>query len=1324
MPTPTGSSTAVYSSIFTGDVDVDALIYGTQWASTIISYSFPTYSSVWSTDSTYGYGPASGNGEPWSPYYAPLSSSDQQAVVDILTSWSNASNLVFVQESDTSIEVGDLRFAYTDTADAQAWAYLPSTAAWAGDVWFNTLGTSYEYEWTLGSYEYMTAVHEIGHALGLKHSFETSDYNGQVLDPSLDSRSYTMMSYSAAPGNNDTYFNYEPTTPMILDVAAIQALYGADTTYNAGDSQYVFSQGVYYHQTIWDAGGTDTFVYDSSIDGTIDLTAGVDGGSTMGATIYVQNSSGTNLYSVSNIWIAYDVVIENATGGSGNDTIIGNAANNALTGGQGNDSLDGVAGNDTLIGGLGNDTYVIDTLSDSVTENADEGTDLIRINIATAGGSYSLGSHIENGTLTNVVAYTLTGNGLNNVLTGNAAANILDGGAGVDSLVGGAGNDSYLVDLTAAGAQQDTVSEAVGAGSDTVTLRGSSTNGVATIITLDANVETLDASGTGTSLLNLLGNGLNNTITGNSGNNVLNGGAGSDILIGGLGNDIYVLDSMYDSVTENADEGTDLIRVNIATAGGFYMLALGSHIENVTLTSTVAYNLIGNGLNNTLTGNIADNTLDGWAGNDVLIGGAGNDTYWVDLTAAGALEDSVSEGLDAGTDRLNLRGSSTNSVATIITLDANLETLYAGNTGTSLLNLLGNELNNTLTGNAADNVLDGGAGNDVLDGGTGNDTLIGGLGNDTYVIDSLGDTVTENADEGTDLIRISIATAGGSYTLGNHIENGTLTNTVAYNLTGNSLANVLTGNAANNILDGSAGIDSLAGGAGDDSYLVDLTAVGALQDTVSEAVGAGTDTITLRGSSTNGVATIITLDANVETLDASGTGTSLLNLLGNSGNNTLIGNAANNVLNGGAGSDTLLGGLGNDIYVIDNTSDIVTESAAEGTDLIRVSIAAAGGSYTLADNVENGTLTNTVAYTLTGNSLSNVLTGNAAANTLDGGAGIDGLAGGAGDDIYLVDLTAAGALQDSVSEGLNAGTDTLTLRGSSTNGVATIIALDANLETLDASATGTSLLNLLGNSGNNTLIGNAANNVLNGVAGADTLLGGLGNDIYVIDTLGDTVTENADEGTDLVRVNIAAAGGSYTLGSHIENGTLTNAVVYDLTGNSLENTLTGNAYVNILTGGDGDDLLIGNGGGDTLIGGAGNDWLDGGNGNDTLAGGLGNDILVGGTGSDIFLFDEIPNLATNKDTVSDFVSGTDFLQLDYNIFDAISFDTENILISDEFLSGMGVTEASDANQHILFNTSTGALYYDSDGSGGAVAIQFATLSGVTNLVASDICCLV
>jgi Ca2+-binding RTX toxin-like protein len=211
----------------------------------------------------------------------------------------------------------------------------------------------------------------------------------------------------------------------------------------------------------------------------------------------------------------------------GNDVINGNAGDDILLGMEGNDSINGGTGADIMVGGLGNDTYVVDNTNDSIIEYLNEGTDLVRVAIATANGSYTLSDYLENGTLTNTVAFNLTGNGLNNTLTGNAAANILtslggddilNGLGGADTLIGGVGNDTYLVDNVG-----DIVRELI-ADSGTDLVQSSVSYSLDTVNA--AGVENLTL--TGTVAINGTGNALANTITGNSGANVLNGGSGND----------------------------------------------------------------------------------------------------------------------------------------------------------------------------------------------------------------------------------------------------------------------------------------------------------------------------------------------------------------------------------------------------------------------------------------------------------------------------------------------------------------------------------------------------------------------------------------------------------------------------------------------------------------------------------------------------------------------------------------------------------------------------------------------------------------------------
>ena len=359
---------------------------------------------------------------------------------------------------------------------------------------------------------------------------------------------------------------------------------------------------------------------------------------------------------------------DSISGSAGGDYLVGYGGNDTLNGLAGADTLDGGAGADKLIGGLGNDIYSVDNAGDVVTETSTlvSEIDLVKVGISTVGGSYTLTANVENGTLVNAVTFNLTGNGLNNVLTGNAAANILsgglgndtlDGGAGADTLIGGAGNDNYIV-----GEVDDTIVELDDEGTDFVKVTIVTAGGT---YVLSEHIE--NATLTNSVAFNLTGNDLNNVLIGNAaanalnggqGNDTLDGGAGVDTLIGGAGDDTYAVDNIGDLVEENADEGTDLVNVAIAAAGGTYVLTEGSYVENLTLINTVAFNLTGNSGANALTGNAAanvldggsgDDTLDGGAGNDTLIGGLGNDTYVVS-----AATDIITEQDGEGIDQVNI----------------------------------------------------------------------------------------------------------------------------------------------------------------------------------------------------------------------------------------------------------------------------------------------------------------------------------------------------------------------------------------------------------------------------------------------------------------------------------------------------------------------------------------------------------------------------------------------------------------------------------------------------------------------------------------------
>lgn len=257
--------------------------------------------------------------------FAPLTQEMKKVVIKILNEIKSFTNLTFERSTDDN-NVREITFGLADLTDSVgAHAYYPFVEhEEAGDVWLNSTYI-HDDNITKGKYGYHTIMHEIGHALGLKHPHTGTD----VLPANEDSTEYSLMSY-----NRPIYAqNY-----MIYDVAALQSLYGANMDYRTTDTNYSIDVNVL--KTIWDAGGTDR------INGSA-LTADL--------SINLVEGEFTKVGSKNVFSIAYGAVIENAYGGLGNDGLYGNDANNMLYGMDGHDTLYGYDGNDTLNGGRGHD---------------------------------------------------------------------------------------------------------------------------------------------------------------------------------------------------------------------------------------------------------------------------------------------------------------------------------------------------------------------------------------------------------------------------------------------------------------------------------------------------------------------------------------------------------------------------------------------------------------------------------------------------------------------------------------------------------------------------------------------------------------------------------------------------------------------------------------------------------------------------------------------------------------------------------------------------------------------------------------------------------
>lgn len=920
----------------------------------------------------------------------------------------------------------------------------------------------------------------------------------------------------------------------------------------------------------------------------------------------------------------------------------GNALNNSLDGSQ------NPAAN-RLAGGLGNDTYLIGA-GDTVVELPGEGLDAVTVVSGAPGATFSLADYANVESLAvadGVSVSNLRGTGSNDTLTGNRSTNHIWGEGGDDLVYDAAteAQDFSAVDILEGGDGNDRLVSRSGAD----ILDGGTGNDI-----LESNGGTYRFAGNfGDDIVRSVSNtsGMffsdlsihDATLTRESDHLIVRGPSGSGTVT--VENHftyagVWQIAFADGAVLNNAQIGILVAQGNATTEGDDVVLGTS---ETDVLSLLGGNDLAWGGAgDDTVAGGDGDDTLRGGAGADALSGDGGNDQVWGgdgDDTLAGGDGDDSLRG-EAGADRL-IAG--------------------AGNDW-----LDGGEGMDRLDGGGGTAYLSGGVGDDMLIAGIGETTMYGGDGADTYFWrpGDGADRISAGSDpEGThwtDVLRLGagiepgmidlarpvdsddlelrvrgtsdVITLGGffsDYGPGTYeidevrFEDGTVWTfdalmALARDKYGTEAADTLSGDGGDNRLfglggndtlnglggndwlDGGAGNDTLRGGTGDDQYVVDSAS-----DVVTENANEGTDTV--HSSVT------WTLGNNVERLTL--TGTSAINGTGNSLANTITGNSAANTLSGGTGADSLIGGAGNDTYVVDNAGDTVTELAGEGADLVQSSV-----THALSAEVENLTLTGTAAINGTGNALANILTGNSGVNTLTGGegddrldgkAGADRLNGGLGNDTYVVDNTG-----DVVTEGAGQGIDAVES--------SVTLTLAANVENL--TLTGTGAINGTGNALDNVLVGNS---------GRNTLSGGAGNDTYFVGT-GDTVTESANQGTDIVN-----SGVTWTLGSNIEVLALTGNTAINGTGNTLSNLLRGNTANNTLTGGSGVDLLEGGAGNDTLSdstasdrgyfnGGSGTDTLTGGSGAEMFIGGTGNDTLNTGSGADVIAF----NLGDGQDAVT------------------------------------------------------------------------------------------
>lgn len=459
------------------------------------TYSIPGRDSIWP-----GYSPGD---EIDSDGFGLADSGMASAFVKAIGLWDDLIAPDFRQTADNAFVRGELRIASTDVEDPSvAYAYYPSfVGGKPGDIWFDP--SAGNWAWDEGDFGFFAMLHEVGHAIGLEHSFDSI-----AAPDEFETRRYTVMSYTPPEEmyvsfgeEGDDFYAYfgsiKAQTPMVLDIAAAQAMYGADPETRAGDTTYIFEEWAPGLQTIYDAAGIDTFDMSGSLlPNRIDLHSGAyssigmadaDAQIAYWSALYPESASyiefiftdyaedvGHEVYEFTdNVAIALSTTIENATGGNAADDISGNAAANVLVGNAGSDVLVGNGGNDTLAGGNGRDVLYGDARAQKVDVEVSikaevveplQGGGVVLLGLIPAiAGNLFAGAGTESGSVdaetvpqsaaillglfdgqTSQAVIAAPGTNYLSSMTGMqvfAGSDMLDGGAGDDIIVGGPGRD-------------------------------------------------------------------------------------------------------------------------------------------------------------------------------------------------------------------------------------------------------------------------------------------------------------------------------------------------------------------------------------------------------------------------------------------------------------------------------------------------------------------------------------------------------------------------------------------------------------------------------------------------------------------------------------------------------------------------------------------------------------------------------------------------------------------------------------------------------------------------------------------------------------------
>jgi serralysin len=871
---------------------------GAHWSGSAITYGFPT------TASWFPYGEQIG--------FSPLSVTQQAAATLAIKLWDDliAPTITLATNSLTA----NIKYSNTTTNIGYAQAYFPDSGPAGGAVWFNpnygaSSGTNNLVTPTPGQWGFAAYIHETGHALGLDHP---GTYNGgsptYATDALFmqDSQQYTIMSYFDASNTGSDWVAsdgklYFAQTPMMEDIVVIQSIYGADTTTRTGNTTY----GFHSNADVWLYDFTQNphpvlCIYDASGNDTLDLS----GWNTPSRINLAPGSFSNCDMMTNNISIAKSAWIENAIGGGGNDTIIGNILNNLLDGGGGSDLLTGAGGHDTFIYRL---SYGADVITDfSVAGGDADYIDLTAFQyivsfsqlfaFATQSGSDSIFTFSSGNTLTlqNVALSSLVANDFLFYVDSSSGPNeapnsiALSNSSILENAPGGVVGNILVTDpngdlVFTFGVSDPRFEVALAGGQYQLKLVNGVSLDYETEPSINLQVTATDAGG--------LSYQVSVTVT--------VGDVSGATIIGTTNSDI--IDATHTPATQKyVSNEADTID---GRAGNDTIHGLGGNDT-----------IVGNSGNDTLYGDAGDDTLDGGIGADQLFGGLGNDIYVLDNAG-----DIANETGGDGTD--TVKSSITFSLSDAIHALGNIENLTL--TGGSAINGTGNALANVINGNTGANVLAGLAGADTLDGGLGLDTA-------NYAASAAGVNVS-----------LMTAVASGGDAQGDKLFN-------FENLTGSAFSDTLEGNAGANVLNGGNGIDTVSY-----EHATAAVAVNLATTSAQNTVGAGSDTLSgfenLTGSSFN------------DTLS----GTAGVNtIIGGIGNDKIAGAGGADILTGGAGADIFIFKAAADSAP--GGADIITDFVA-GTDkidlsLIDASATLSGNQAFLFGGANSNTVANSVTW--------------------------------------------------------------------------------------------------------------------------------------------------------------------------------------------------------------------------------------------------------------------------------------------------------------------------------------------------------------------------